>query len=140
MSAPPNPIWKPPKLSEAYEHFRDSGRDISSDAKKFFGLGPAHFKVLPKIAAGKCSYWLSHVWDFVKVHQSRVIADRGLGDMQRKHEDRMDDAFASYGLVVDIADDEARLEDEVPDDPQESVMEVWSRGFRPLKRRKTGRW
>jgi hypothetical protein len=88
---PTRTSWTPPELSTAPGgrlcRFRHNGSDISimqDDAHKFFKLSLGDLQCLPKSSAQENLYFLYHVWDFVKVHQSRLIADESFESFRRK--------------------------------------------------------
>jgi uncharacterized protein (DUF3820 family) len=112
ISGGPRPDWKPPSLSNIPYPQRDrfveyiTGETLwisDGDARKFFGLQLPYLIVLPRVSStGRARYWLHHVWDMVKVHQSRPSADAALRSFLMKNQDVTEDIWASMGLGVDL--------------------------------------
>lgn len=77
-----------------------------NDAGHYFKLGSQYLGSLPKVAGGhgglignaKARYYLFHVYDFVKTHASKAVADRALERFLQKNEGRVQEIYGMLGL------------------------------------------
>jgi uncharacterized protein (DUF3820 family) len=117
-----NPHWTAPSIHLAPSDFYDwmSQEPLwitDSDARKYFEVGRELFAELPRAYGGEFDLftgapnpfatarerervWLVHVWDVVRTHKSRGVADEALGRFLEKNKRREQEIFDEMGLGV----------------------------------------
>ncbi|KAH6707666.1 hypothetical protein BKA61DRAFT_615526 [Leptodontidium sp. MPI-SDFR-AT-0119] len=111
ISGPLLANWTPPALGLASSIFHEdvtcSPLWISeNDAGHYFKLSSQYLGSLPKVAGGhgglignaKARYYLFHVYEFVKTHASKAVADRALERFLQKNEGRVQEIYGMLGL------------------------------------------
>jgi uncharacterized protein (DUF3820 family) len=113
-----NPHWRAPSIHLAPSEFYDwmSGQPTwitDSDARKYFGVGREVLAELSRthgvdfglvtgapspFATAREKVWLVHVWDVVRTHRSRGVADEALGKFLEKNKRREQEIFDVMGL------------------------------------------
>jgi Putative quorum-sensing-regulated virulence factor len=113
-----NPHWRAPSIHLAPSEFYDwmSGEPTwitESDARKYFGVGREVLAELPRTRGGdfdlvtgapspfamaREKIWLVHVWDVVRTHRSRGVADEALGKFLEKNKRQEQEIFDAMGL------------------------------------------